>query len=339
MTGSSSSVSRAASVHQGSVPIGLMFPGQGTQKVGMGRVAERSSPAAAAVFDAADSVLTRDVRRLCFAGPTRELTLTQNAQVAIFTCNAAFAALLAEHGHEPVVVLGHSVGELNALVAAGVLSLEDGLKLVAARGELMGRITTPGAMSSVLGLGPDRVRELCDQVSVPDRPVVAALINAPENVVVSGATEAVEALEPLALAAGARKATRLTVSSAFHSPLMAEAVEQWAQVVGGARFEQPRIPVVLNTTGALARDADDIRQALVDQLTGPVRWVEDVRVAASAGARMLVESGDSKALAAMVRAIDPGLPTVTLHDPRAIRRVREGHPLAGDAVLAGVAAS
>jgi [acyl-carrier-protein] S-malonyltransferase len=310
--------------------IGLMFPGQGTQKVGMGRVVERSSAAAAGVFDAADSVLERDVRRLCFAGPARELTLTQNAQVAIFTCNAAVAAMLADLGHEPVVVLGHSVGELNALVAAGVLTLEDGLRLVAARGELMGRISTPGAMSSVLGLGPERVGQLCAEVSTPQHPVVPALINAPENVVVSGATQAVEALEPLALAAGALKATRLTVSSAFHSPLMAEAVAQWTDVVSGLQFAQPKIPVVLNTTGARARTADDIRQALIDQLTGPVRWVEDVRVAAASGAQLLVESGDSKALAAMVRAIDPQLPTVTLHDPRAVRRLREGHPLAGD---------
>ena len=320
----------------GAVPVrlGLMFPGQGTQKVGMGRVVERSSPAAAAVFDAADSVLDRDVRKLCFAGPTRELTLTQNAQVAIFTCNAAVAAMLSEHGYQPMVVLGHSVGELNALVAAGVLTLEDGLRLVAARGALMGRITTPGAMSSVLGLSPERVQGLCAQVSTPDRPVVGALINAPENVVVSGATEGIDEFEPLALAAGALKATRLTVSSAFHSPLMAEAVAEWRAVVASASFQPPAIPVVLNTTGAQAKDADDIRQALVDQLTGPVRWVEDVRAAVSLGARLLIESGDSKALAGMVRSIDPGLPTVILNDPRAIRRLREGHSLVPDAVHA-----
>jgi [acyl-carrier-protein] S-malonyltransferase len=295
-----------------------MFPGQGTQRVGMGRLIERSSAAASEVFDTADGVLERDVRKLCFSGPTRELTLTQNAQVAIFTSNAAALAKLREEGHSPGLSLGHSVGELNALCAAGVLSLEDGLRLVAKRGELMGRIETPGTMSSILGLMWDDVTALCDSMS---EVVVPALINGPENVVVSGSVAGVEQLEQLALEAGARKATRLTVSNAFHSPLMAEAVAEWSSVVAAASFGEPRFPVVLNTTGAIATDAQDARQALVDQLTGPVRWVEDVRAAAAAGVGLLVEAGDSKVLTALVRAIEPELATLTMHDPRALKKL------------------
>ena len=203
---------------------GLMFPGQGTQRIGMGRWMERSSRASSVVFDVATEVLGRDVRALCFSGPARELTLTQHAQVAVFTCNAAAAALLDAEGFGAELAVGHSVGELNALVAAGVLTLEDGLRLVAARGELMGRITAPGTMSAVIGLAPDAVRALCEAASGDGGTVVPALLNGPHNVVVSGDVAAVERCEAMAPDAGARKVTRLVVSSAFHSPLMAEAV-------------------------------------------------------------------------------------------------------------------
>jgi [acyl-carrier-protein] S-malonyltransferase len=319
---------------------GLMFPGQGTQRIGMGRWMERTSAAASEVFDVAARVLGRDVRTLCFSGPARELTLTQHAQVAVFTCNAAAVALLAAEGFEAKLAVGHSVGELNALVAAGVLPFEDGLRLVAARGELMGRITAPGTMSAVIGLGLEAVRELCARATIagqaddpPTHPahrsvVVPALLNGPENVVVSGDLDAVDRCETLAGEAGARKVTRLVVSSAFHSPLMAEAVAEWAEVVATAPLRDPRIPVVLNTTGALATGADDVRRALVDQLTGPVRWVEDVRVAASllGDGDLLLEAGDSKVLTTLVRGIEPDLATMTLHDPKSLRRLRGEKP-------------
>jgi [acyl-carrier-protein] S-malonyltransferase len=318
---------------------GLMFPGQGTQRPGMGRALERNSPAASAVFDLASDVLGRDLRSLCFSGPARQLTDTRNAQVAIFTCNAAAAELVRELGYRPQLAMGHSVGELNALCEAGVLPLAEGLRLVSARAELMGRITAPGAMSAIIGLEPETVVALCAEASdarlgEAGTPVVPALINGPRNVVVSGAVAGVERAEEFALAAGARKVTRLVVSSAFHSPLMAEAAGEWRDVVGAFPLSEPAIPVVLNTTGTVARDADDIRHALVDQLTGPVRWVEDVQAAALAGVRTLVEAGDSKVLSALVRSIDPSQACLSLHDPHAVRRLRAGAP-----ALAPVAAA
>ncbi len=317
---------------------GLMFPGQGTQRIGMGRWMERSSPAASEVFDVATEVLGRDVRALCFSGPARALTLTQHAQVAVFTTNAAAAALLEAEGFDARLALGHSVGELNALVAAGALTLEDGLRLVALRGELMGRIRAPGTMSAVLGLDPDVVRGLCaratDEGRANDPPtpaaersvVVPALLNGPQNVVVSGDVAAVERCEALAAEAGARKVTRLVVSSAFHSPLMAEAVAEWSAVVAAAPLREPRLPLVLNTTGAVAAGVDDVRRALVDQLTGPVRWVESVHAAVAAGAGTLVEAGDSKVLSALARVIDPDVATMTMHDPKMLRRLRGETP-------------
>jgi [acyl-carrier-protein] S-malonyltransferase len=312
---------------------GLMVPGQGSQRIGMGRWMERASPAAAEVFDVAAGVLERDVRALCFTGPARELTLTRNAQVAVFTVNAAAAAVLAAEGFETRLAMGHSVGELNALVAAGVLSLADGLRLVAARGDLMGRVTVPGTMAALVGADLDTVRGLCVAASGAGT-VVPALLNGPRNVVVSGDADAVERCVALAGAAGAHTVTRLVVGGAFHSPLMGPAVARWSAVVAAAPLREPRIPVVLNTTGAVATGVDDVRRALVDQLTGQVRWVDDVRAAARVlrglsggdGTGLLVEAGDSKVLTALVRGVEPGLPTMTMHDPKTLRRLGGGTP-------------
>jgi [acyl-carrier-protein] S-malonyltransferase len=308
---------------------GLMFPGQGSQRIGMGRWMERTSPAAAEVFDVAAEVLGRDVRALCFTGPARELTLTRNAQVAVFTVNAAAAAVLAVEGFEARLAMGHSVGELNALVAAGVLPLADGLRLVAARGEIMGRIAVPGTMAAIVGLDQDAVRDLCAAASGDATgAVVPALLNGPQNVVVSGDVAAVERCTDLAVEAGARAITKLVVSGAFHSPLMAAAVAEWAEVVAAAPLREPRLPVVLNTTGAAATGAADVRRALVDQLTGPVRWIEDVRAATAllGDGGLLMEAGDSKVLTTLARGIEPDVATMTMHDPKTLRRLRGETP-------------
>lgn len=307
----------------------LMFPGQGSQRIGMGRWMERTSRAAAEVFDVAGEVLGRDVRALCFTGPARELTLTRNAQVAVFTTNAAAAAVLAAEGFEARLALGHSVGELNALVAAGVLPLDDGLRLVAARGEIMGRIAVPGTMAALVGLDQAVVRELCAAASGDATGVVVpALLNGPQNVVVSGDVAAVELCTELAVEAGARSITKLVVSGAFHSPLMVAAVAEWAEVVAAAALREPRIPVVLNTTGAVATGADDVRRALVDQLVGPVRWVDDVRTATAllGDGGLLMEAGDSKVLTTLARGIEPDAATMTMHDPKTLRRLRGETP-------------
>jgi [acyl-carrier-protein] S-malonyltransferase len=297
---------------------GFLFPGQGTQRVGMGYWVERASPAAAAVFDLGSDVLGRDLRALCFRGPERELTRTRNTQVAVFTVNAATQAALAERGCRPGVVAGHSVGELNALCAAGMLSPPDGFRLVAVRGALMGRIQTPGAMAAVIGLDLPTVERLCAEVPGA---VVPALLNGPQNIVVSGATTSVEAVSARATEAGARKVTRLAVGGAFHSPLMAEVVEEWRDTVAGVELHPPEIPLILNVSGQAATATDVVRTAIVEQLTAPVRWVEVMRSVVAAGAQRLVESGDSKVLSVLARAIVPGHPCVPLNDPRSLRRL------------------
>ena len=299
-------------------PLGVMFPGQGTQRTGMGRLAERSAPE---VFDLGSEVLGRNLRDLCFRCPARELVLTQNAQVAVFTCNAASAEALRAEGHRPVLAVGHSVGELNALCEAGVMSLEEGFRLVATRGELMGRVRTAGTMAAIVGLGSAAVERICAEVRERTC-VVAALFNGPVNTVVSGTVEGVEECARIALREGARKVTRLEVSSAFHSPLMAEVAGEWRAVVERLKLRAPCIPVVLNATGAACDDADEIRRALVAQLTEPVRWVAAVRSATRLGVRTLVEAGDSKVLSALVRAITPQVACVPMQDPRALARLR-----------------
>jgi [acyl-carrier-protein] S-malonyltransferase len=189
-------------------------------------------------------------------------------------------------------------------------------------------------MAAIVGLDQDVVRELCAAASGAAADpsgtggaVVPALLNGPQNVVVSGDVAAVERCTELAVEAGSRAITKLVVSGAFHSPLMAAAVAEWSEVVAAAPLREPRIPVVLNTTGAVATGVDDVRRALVDQLTGPVRWVEDVRTAVAVlGDGLLMEAGDSKVLTTLARGIEPDAATMTMHDPKTLRRLRGETP-------------
>jgi [acyl-carrier-protein] S-malonyltransferase len=307
--------------------LGLMFPGQGTQRRGMGRWTERASPAAAAVFDLGNAVVGRDLRQLCFQTPDPRLALTANAQIAVFTCNLAAAAMLRERGVCPDVVVGHSVGEMNALCEAGTLTLEDGFRLVAARGALMATVRTPGAMAMVLGLSASTVDSLTRAVtqrSGVDGLVVTAIVNGPTNVVVSGTVEGVLRLATEATRAGARSILRLQVSGGFHSPLMDEIREEWQKTIAGAAFWPPRLPVVVNTTGGVTLDPELLRAAAVDQLTTPVRWVDAIHtIGRLANQVLLVEAGASKVLSSLVRDIDPAITTVSMYDPRTWDRARK----------------
>lgn len=299
--------------------LGVLFPGQGTLRVGMA-AALRVHPAAAPVWDAADALLDVDVRALCARGPAPVLVATENAQPVVTVCGAAALAVLRDAGLEPAVVAGHSVGEIAALHAAGVLDLAATLRLVTARAALMGAITTPGAMLAVLGLPVAAVEELAAEAAGPGEPLVVGLENAPGHVVVSGAPAAVERCAALAPARGASRTAPLAVSGAFHSPLMAPAVAEWADVVAAQPFAAPRCPVVPNTTGRPTRDPDELRAALVDQLTGRVRWAATTAALGALGVRC-VEAGDSKALTGLARAAEPPLPCVSMSDPTALRRL------------------
>ncbi|MFI9008204.1 ACP S-malonyltransferase [Actinosynnema sp. NPDC053489] len=303
--------------------IGFVFPGQGTARVGMGGWLRRD-PAGAAVIARADELLPEPVSELCARGPLDKLVNTLHAQPAVTACNLAALAVLRERGVEPDVVAGHSVGEVSALCAAGVLDVDTAVRLVATRSRLMADLPDTGGMSAVMGLPPDRVEELVAEAARPGEPLVVGLENAPDHAVVSGATAAVARLAELAAAAGARKVVPLKVSNAFHSPLMAGALDGWAEAVRATPMSPPRVPVVPNATAEPTTDLPTIVDALIAQLTARVRWTATMH--ALADVETLVEVGDSKVLTGLLRAVDRRC--ASLADPAAVRRLRRPEPAA-----------
>ncbi|TDC04033.1 ACP S-malonyltransferase [Nonomuraea longispora] len=309
--------------------LACFFPGQGTLRVGMGRTFRRHPAAMAALAEAGD-VLGRDLAALCARGPQPALISTENAQPAVTACNLAALAALRATGLEPDVVAGHSVGELSALHAAGVLDFAATLRLVEARGRLMARVRRAGVMSAVLGLTPAEAAELV-ALAGPGGSLAVAIENGPDHVVVSGSPDAMDRFGVLAMERGARKMTPLSVSHAFHSPLMSEVAGEWAERVAGERLRPPRCPVLLNATGLPATDAEELRRGLTAQLTGRVLWAGALRAAADLGVRDCVEVGDSRTLTGLARAA--GLRCVSMSDPAWPRNVARLRP-AGLADLA-----
>ena len=303
--------------------LAFVFPGQGTLRVGMGAALLQGFPAARAVFTEASDVVGFDVAGLCRRGPERVLTDTAMAQTCVTVVNLAALAVLGERRIQPQVVAGHSVGSLSALVAAGSLDVAATVALAQRRGQLMGAIDAPGAMVALFGLDEADVVPVCAAARAETgAAVVVALVNAPGAVVVSGTPSAVGHCADLAQAAGAARAVPLAVSHAFHSPLMAPAEEAWRVAVEGVDLRPPRCAVCLDSTGRMTREPELIRQALVAQLTGPVRWMACVTAIATAGCDAVVEVGDSKVLRGMVRSLVPRLPTVSLGDPAVLRQLR-----------------
>lgn len=297
-----------------------VFPGQGTQHVGMGRALLGAYPAGEARYERASELLGFDLAEACWRGEAAALTATRLAQPAIFVTNAAAFDALRHWGIEPRFVAGHSVGELCALYAAGVLDFDTALDVVRVRAELMASVQADGAMYAVIGLDEIDVLAACTDVR-DHGPVGIGLHNAPANYVISGAAPAAAAAADRCRAAGAIRVTRLRTQHAFHSPLMEPVADRWRAFVDRIALREPAFPVALNTTGAFASDIDDIRRAIVDQVASTVRWAECVDTLVAAGARRLVEVGDSKVLATLARSAHRELETVTMQDPRARRRL------------------
>jgi [acyl-carrier-protein] S-malonyltransferase len=294
---------------------GYLFPGQGTVRVGMGAWLRRR-PVARDRLDEVDALLSRPISPLCARGPLDRLVSTEHAQVAVTACNLAALAVLTEEGYEPAVVAGHSVGELTALHAAGVLDLAGTVRLVETRARLMaGAGQAAGGMRAVMGLSAERVEELASAAAAPGEPVVVGLENAPGHVVVSGAVPALDRLEKLAT--DATKIVPLKVGGAYHSPLMAGAVPGWAAAVDAAPMREPRVPVVPNVTGEPTTDLGALRRALVAQLTGRVLWTRTVGAVDAVAPG--VEVGDSKVLAGLSRRA--GARCLSMADPGTLRRL------------------
>ena len=285
-----------------------LFPGQGSQYVGMGRDLYDAYPAARTVFDQADSILDIALSRLCFDGPAELLNDTLNTQPAILATSVAVLRVLEERGMDsPTYVAGHSMGEFSALVAAEALSFEDGLRLVRERGRLMKQAgeQSPGGMAAVLGLEPEPLEAICATAREQSGEYVGiANDNCPGQLVISGAFVSLEQAMGLAKERGARRVIRLAVSIAPHSPLMAEVAVEFRCLLDATPFREPTIPVVVNATARPLTDPDGIRDALGRQLTSPVRWAESVRWMIAQGVTRFVEVGPKEVLTGLLRRID-----------------------------------
>lgn len=292
-----------------------MCPGQGAQRVGMGRDLAERFPAARETFQAIDDALGVALSRLMWTGPEDELTLTHNAQPAILAHSVAVWAVVKDRLDGVAAATGHSLGEYSAHVAAGTVSATAAAALVRRRGELMlaaGR-ERPGAMAAVLGLATEQVDQACNEASGPDGVAVAANLNAPDQTVVSGDPPAVTRAGEGCKARGAKRVVPLKVSGAFHSPLMAPAVDGLHDALTGVSFSDPAFPVIANASGEAVRTGVDAKRLLVDQLTAPVRWVACMQSAARlAPGATFVEIGPGNVLSGLVKRIVPGAATVTL---------------------------
>jgi len=294
----------------------LLFPGQGSQKPGMGKDLHDTFPAARAVFDTADRVLGgAPLSKLCFEGPADELTLTHNAQPALLAHGAAIWAVVKERlGSSVRAAAGHSLGEFTAYHAAGTLSLDDALKLVRRRGELMyeSGVRRPGAMAALLGDLKEPIESICARATSEAGLVAPANYNCPGQLVISGEEVGVERAMVLAKEAGVKRAMKLNVSGAFHSPLMETASDGLAQAMGATSFTNPRFPVYANVNAEPVTLAERAKQLLLQQLTRPVRWTEEISaIASQLPDALYVEMGPGSVLSGLVKKIAPNLKTMT----------------------------
>jgi [acyl-carrier-protein] S-malonyltransferase len=293
----------------------LLFPGQGSQKPGMGKDLAETFPEARAVFDRSDEVLGAPLSRLCFEGPAEELTFTHNAQPALLAHGAALWAIARERIASRVrAAAGHSLGEFTAYHAASAFSLEDGLRIVRRRGELMYQtgVERPGAMAAILGTLQRPIEDVCADASKEAGLVVPANYNTADQVVISGEIGGVERAMALAKEAGAKRAMRLNVSGAFHSPLMKTAEQGLTQALDAASLSDPRFPVYANVDGRPVTTDAMARERLVRQLTSPVRWTEEIQALARDFPHALfVEMGPGTVLVGLVRKIAPSVKTAS----------------------------
>lgn len=283
----------------------FVFPGQGSQFVGMGKDLYENNALAKELFDKADEILGFKITDIMFAGTDEQLKQTNVTQPAVFL-HSVISALCLGDDFKPAMVAGHSLGEFSALVAAGALSFEDGLKLVAARANAMQKAceANPGTMAAIIGLSDEKVEEVCSEVSADGQIVVAANYNCPGQLVISGNVEAVNAACEKLKEAGAKRVLPLKVGGAFHSPLMQPAKDELQAAIEQTEFAAPSCPVYQNVDAKAHTDAAEIKANLTAQLTSPVRWTASVQAMIADGADDFTECGPGKALQGMIGRID-----------------------------------
>lgn len=304
--------------------IAFVFPGQGAQKVGMGREMAENFSEAREIFEKADRALGFSLSTLCWDGPEEELKKTVNTQPAILTTSVACLRMLERERITPMMVAGHSVGEYAALVAAGVLTFEEALKLVRRRGELMHEAgsTAPGTMAAVIGMDYQVIRETC-ALAATTGVVEVANFNTPDQIVISGEQHAVAKATEILKEKGARKIAPLNVSAAFHSSLMRSAAEKLSTEFDLYNFRNPKVPLVANINAHGLKDGMSIRSALKRQILGNVLWADSIKNIINSGVDTFIEVGPGKALSGMIRKIDKYVQVFNVEDSDSYRKTME----------------
>ncbi|NMC33294.1 MAG: ACP S-malonyltransferase [Veillonellaceae bacterium] len=300
----------------------FLFPGQGSQSVGMGKDLADHFPVARAVFEEADQALGFSISKLCFDGPEEELRKTFNTQPAILTVSVAALRVIQEAGLVCDITAGHSLGEYSALVAAGVLEFADAVRLVNKRGQFMQEAVPlgEGAMAAVLGMDREKVVEICAEVEKEAGAVQAVNFNCPGQIVIAGKTAAVEKAAAALKAAGAKRAIMLPVSAPFHSTLLQPAAEKLAVELDKVAFHEPKLPVVANVTGKISSTSREIKQLLVTQAANPVLWEDCVATIAASGVASSVEIGPGKVLTGFTKKIAPNIATLNVEDVESLQK-------------------
>ncbi len=306
--------------------IAFVYPGQGSQSVGMGRDLAQAFPEAREVFEAADDALRFPLSRLCFEGPDDELRLTANTQPAILTVSMAAHAVLAKCAPAPALAAGHSLGEFSALCGAGALTLPDAVRAVQSRGRFMQEAVPVGrgAMSAVLGLEVGLVAQACREATQGDEVVQAANFNEPMQTVISGHAAAVARAGERATALGAKKVVPLPVSAPFHSTLMAPVQPRLEAVLGELHLKPPAMPVISNVEATPNQEAARLTDLLVRQVTSPVRWTESVQAMRAAGVDRFVEVGPGRVLSGLIKRIDRAAQVFNVEDPASLEKTLTG---------------
>jgi [acyl-carrier-protein] S-malonyltransferase len=303
--------------------IAFVFPGQGSQSVGMGKALVEAQPALRAVYDEASSVLGYDVASLCFEGPAERLNLTEYTQPALLVTSIAALRALEPAGFIPAAVAGHSLGEYSALVAAGGLSYRDAVAVVQKRGRYMAEAVTPGTglVAALLGLTGDVVKEVCRDASSVGV-VAAANFNSPGQVVIAGEKAAVERAIELAKTKGCKKAIPLPVSVPVHTPLMQQAADRLAVDLGAVKWSDLKMPLINNAEAKALTKTGEIKASLIRQLPSSVLWEDSIRTMAAMGITRFVEVGPGAVLSGLIKRILPEATTFTVNDPKSLEATR-----------------